>query len=88
MAIFEGVAFARNRGAPGTVITMESRMIGFVIAIALMLVIPYLAGPAARPAVLICASVYEAFTNAVAWRAARRREFDACRAPRLTASQG
>ena len=44
MAIFEGVAFACNRGAPGTVITMESRMIGFVIAIALMLVIPYLAG--------------------------------------------
>jgi hypothetical protein len=49
MAIFEGVAFACNRGAPGTVITMESRMIGFVIAIALMLVIPYLAGvPLAR----------------------------------------
>ena len=49
MAIFEGVAFACNRGAPGTVITMGSRMIGFVIAIALMLVIPYLAGvPLAR----------------------------------------
>ena len=44
MAIFEGVAFACNRGAPGTVITMESRMIGFVIAIALMLLIPYMAG--------------------------------------------
>ena len=43
MAIFEGVAFACNRGAPGT-ITMESRMIGFVIAIALMLLIPYMAG--------------------------------------------
>ena len=44
MAIFEGIAFARNRGAPGTVIAMESRLIGFVIAIALMLAIPYLAG--------------------------------------------
>ena len=44
MAIFEGVAFARNRGAPGSVITMETRLIGFVIAIGLMLVIPYLAG--------------------------------------------
>jgi uncharacterized membrane protein HdeD (DUF308 family) len=44
MAIFEGIAFARNRGAPGAVIAMESRVIGFVVAIALMLVIPYLAG--------------------------------------------
>jgi uncharacterized membrane protein HdeD (DUF308 family) len=44
MAVFEGIAFARNRGAPGTVIAMESRVIGFVIAIALMLVIPYMAG--------------------------------------------
>jgi hypothetical protein len=44
MAIFEAVAFARNRGAPGSVIAMETRLIGFVIAIALMLLIPYLAG--------------------------------------------
>jgi hypothetical protein len=44
MAIFEGIAFARNRGAPGPVIAMETRLIGFVIAIALLLVIPYLAG--------------------------------------------
>jgi hypothetical protein len=44
MAIFEGIAFARNQGAPGTVIAMESRVIGFVVAIALMLVIPYMAG--------------------------------------------
>ena len=49
MAIFEGVAFASNRGAPGTVIAMESRLIGFLVAIALMLLIPYLAGvPLAR----------------------------------------
>jgi hypothetical protein len=44
MVLFEGIAFARDRGAPGTVITMESRVIGFVVAIALMLVIPYVAG--------------------------------------------
>lgn len=44
MAVFEGVAFARNRGAPGPVIAMESRVIGFVVAIALMLLIPYAAG--------------------------------------------
>ena len=44
MAVFEAIAFSRNRGAPGPVITMETRLIGFVIAIALMLVIPYLAG--------------------------------------------
>ena len=44
MAVFEGIAFAINRGAPGTVITMESRMIGFMFAIVLMLVIPYAAG--------------------------------------------
>jgi hypothetical protein len=44
MAVFEGIAFAINRGAPGTVITMESRMIGFMFAIVLMVVIPYAAG--------------------------------------------
>ena len=44
MAIFEVAAFARNRGAPGSVIGMETRLIGFVIAIALLLLIPYLAG--------------------------------------------
>jgi hypothetical protein len=44
MAIFEAVTFARNRGAPGSVIAMETRLIGFLIAIALLLLIPYLAG--------------------------------------------
>lgn len=44
MAIFEGLAFARGRGAPGSVIAMHTRLIGFVIAIALLLVVPYLAG--------------------------------------------
>ena len=44
MAVFEAIGFARGRGAPGAVITVWSRLIGFVIAIALMLAIPYLAG--------------------------------------------
>ena len=44
MVVFEGIAFALSRGAPGTVITMESRVIGFVVAIALMLLVPYAAG--------------------------------------------
>ena len=44
MAIFEVAAFARTRGGPGSVIGMETRLIGFVIAIALLLLIPYLAG--------------------------------------------
>ena len=44
MVVFEGIAFAFTRGALGTVITMESRLIGFVVAIALMLLVPYVAG--------------------------------------------
>ena len=44
MAIFEVAAFARNRGALGSVVAMETRLIGFVIAIALLLLIPYFAG--------------------------------------------
>jgi hypothetical protein len=46
MAIFEGMAFFRGRslGAPGPVITVWTRLIGFVIAIALILAIPYLSG--------------------------------------------
>jgi hypothetical protein len=44
MAMFELAAFARGRGEPGSVITVYTRLIGFVIAIGLMLAIPYLAG--------------------------------------------
>ena len=44
MVVFEGIAFAFTRGAPGTVIAMESRVIGFVVAIALLLLVPYVAG--------------------------------------------
>ena len=44
MAIFETMAFARGRGAPGSVITIWTRLVGFVIATALMMLVPYLAG--------------------------------------------
>ncbi len=49
MVIFEGAAYARSRGAPGTMIAMDSRVIGFLIAIVLTLGGPYVAGmPLAR----------------------------------------
>ncbi|MEI7805373.1 MAG: hypothetical protein WCI56_08605 [Hyphomicrobiales bacterium] len=44
IAAFEGVAYFRGRGAPGTVIAVETRFIGFGIAIALMIAIPAIAG--------------------------------------------
>jgi uncharacterized membrane protein HdeD (DUF308 family) len=44
MAIFEGVNFARFRGAPGTAIGMPTRLLGFALGIGLMVVIPLLAG--------------------------------------------
>ena len=44
MGLFEVVAFARKSGAPGSVIAMPTRLIGFAIAIAMLWIIPYLAG--------------------------------------------
>jgi ABC-type dipeptide/oligopeptide/nickel transport system permease subunit len=48
MAAFELAAFARGRGEPGTVVAMEARLCGFVLAIVLMVVIPILSGSSAR----------------------------------------
>lgn len=48
MALFELTAFARGRGAPGTVVAMEARLCGFVLAIVLMVLIPIVAGSPAR----------------------------------------
>jgi hypothetical protein len=48
MAVFELAAFARGRGAPGTVVAMEARLLGFVLAIVLTVVIPIVAGSPAR----------------------------------------
>ena len=48
MALFELGAYARGRGAPGTMVAMEMRLLGFVLAIVLMVVIPILAGSPGR----------------------------------------
>jgi len=48
MALFEFAAFARGRGAPGTTIAMEVRLLGFVLAVVLMVAIPVVAGSPGR----------------------------------------
>jgi hypothetical protein len=49
LGVFELINFARGRGAPGTLISIEARLLGFVIAIVLMIVIPLLVGPLLAP---------------------------------------
>jgi hypothetical protein len=44
MLLFELAAFARGSGAPGTMITMEIRLLGFVLAVVLMIALPVVAG--------------------------------------------
>lgn len=48
MGLFELLAFARGRGAPGTAVTMDVRVSGFLMAIVLMVVIPIVSGSSAR----------------------------------------
>ena len=48
MALFEFAAFARGQGAPGTMIRMDIRLLGFVLAIVLMVVVPIIAGSPGR----------------------------------------
>ena len=48
MALFEVAAFARGRGAPGTMVGMDARLLGFVLAIVLMVALPIVAGSPAR----------------------------------------
>jgi len=48
MALSELAAYARGRGAPGTMVAMEMRLLGFVLAVVLMVVIPILAGSPGR----------------------------------------
>jgi hypothetical protein len=43
-ALFEGIAHARRGAASGPPITMPTRLIGFAIALGLLLLIPWLAG--------------------------------------------
>jgi hypothetical protein len=44
IAAFDITAFALKRGAPGTMAGMDARLLGFVIAVVLMVAIPILSG--------------------------------------------
>ena len=48
MLIYEAVAFLRGRGAPGTMIGMSTRVIGFAIGMILMTAIVFVSGSPAR----------------------------------------
>ena len=48
VGLFEGGISLYRRNAPGAPLTMQARMIGFAIGIALMVVVPMLAGSPAR----------------------------------------
>jgi uncharacterized membrane protein HdeD (DUF308 family) len=41
---FDLAAYARGRGAPGTMASMNARLLGFVLALVLMVVVPVLSG--------------------------------------------
>lgn len=44
VGLFDVGAYLRGRNAPGTMLTMNARLIGFAIGIALLVAIPLLAG--------------------------------------------
>jgi hypothetical protein len=48
MLVFETAAFLRGKGAPGTMIGMSTRVIGFAIGMALMTAIVFFTGSPAR----------------------------------------
>jgi hypothetical protein len=48
MAIFEVLAYAHGRGAAGTTLQTEYRLLGFVVAVVLMVLIPFLADSPGR----------------------------------------
>jgi hypothetical protein len=48
MALFESLAFARGGGRPGTTVTMQGRLIAFIVSLVLVVMIPVLAGSPAR----------------------------------------
>ena len=48
MLLFELALFARSRGAPGTMITLEARLFGLVLGVLLMVIIPVIAGSPGR----------------------------------------
>lgn len=48
MALFEVAAFARGRNAPGTMVSIEARFLGLVLAVIIMVTLPVLAGSPGR----------------------------------------
>jgi hypothetical protein len=48
MLIFETLAFLRGQGAPGTMIGMSTRVLGFAIGMALIVAIVFFTGSPAR----------------------------------------
>ncbi len=48
MLVFEMFAFLRGKGAPGTMIGMSTRVIGFVIGNAIIIAIVFFSGSPAR----------------------------------------
>ncbi len=48
VALFDGALYVRGRNAPGTMLAMNVRLIGFAIGIALMVAIPLIAGAPVR----------------------------------------
>jgi hypothetical protein len=48
VALFDGLAALYRHNQPGTALTMDARLLGFVIGIVLMVAIPWIAGSSAR----------------------------------------
>lgn len=48
MLVFEMIAFLRGKGAPGTMIGMSTRVIGFAIGMAIIIAIVFFSGSPAR----------------------------------------
>jgi hypothetical protein len=48
VGLFDGSIYLLGRASPGTMLTMNARLAGFVIGIVLMVVIPTLAGAPVR----------------------------------------
>ena len=48
VALFDVATYLHAKNAPGTMITMQARLLGFVIGVVLMVVIPTLAGSPGR----------------------------------------
>jgi len=48
VAAFDLLVYLRSRGAPGTMLGMDARLLGFVIGVVAMVAIPSLAGSPAK----------------------------------------